>query len=550
MFRYLSHHPWRLTLALALNIAASAVLVGYAFAMQLITDIATGRSNMTFTVAVPVVVGYLMLQAATYAASDYLNQVLPAQAGRDLRRDLFAHALNRRPAESSGVVIAQLTKQVDSAVDSYFRVLLQAPAQLAMLVFAAAGTLWISPVITLCVVLLSLPALIFPFLIKKALERASDRAVASVERYTALLADALAGLTTLQHALAQGPFAKRHEVANADQYDTLRHNERIQKITTGLTDFLGDLMYLGTWLVGAYFVRRGQITMGQLVAFSQLTAFLNAPMAALPEMLAKFYGARRVTGRLTAVLAQPVPTQPRRALELTTPLMAAEAATAGDILHDITLTVAPGQKVLLVGASGSGKTSLVRLLLGETAATAGTVTLAGATPTALNPADVFGLIGVLDQKPAVFAATLRDNVTLFASGYTDAQVEAALDAAGLAAWRRARSLDEPVSDTSANLSGGERQRLALARLLLRKTRFFVFDELTTGLDPQIAATLQADLMAMPQGMLLITHQYDAATFAAADQVLVMQGGRLIAAGPATQPAVQAALRQLGMLTRE
>ncbi|WP_262315794.1 ATP-binding cassette domain-containing protein [Lacticaseibacillus parakribbianus] len=547
MFRYLLQHPWRLSLALFLNVFASAVLVGYAFAMQLITDIATGRSDMTFAVAVPVVVGYLLLQGASYAASDYLNQVLPAQAGLDLRRELFAHALASRATHSTGTVIAQLTKQVDVAIDNYFRVLLQAPAQVAMLVFAAAGTLWISPVITLCVVAMSLPALLFPFLVKKALERASDRVVASVERYTAQITDALAGLTTIQHGLAQGPFAKRHDAANQVQYDTLRQDQRIQKITGGVTDFLGDMMYLGTWLVGAYFVQQGRITMGQLVAFSQLIAFLNTPMAELPEMMAKFYGARRVTGRLTAVLAAPVPTQPRQALALTTPLLAAEAADAGAILHDITLTVAPGQKVLLVGASGSGKTSLVRLLLGETAPTVGTVTLAGQAPTTLNPADIFGLIGVLDQQPAIFAATLRDNVTLLAPGYSDAQVQAALDAAGLGAWRRERSLDAVVSATSANLSGGERQRLALARLLLRKTQFFVFDELTTGLDPQIAATLQADLMAMPQGLLLITHQYSAATFAAADRVLVMQGGRLIASGRANQPAVQAALRELGML---
>lgn len=554
MFHYFARHPWRVTLSLGLSTAAAAVLVAYSYVLQLITDIATGRVTLAFTVAVPLILGYLVIQAVTDSASEYVNEALPLTLGDELRRDLFRHDLAQRPigfgTQPVGNYVTQLTKQVDIVTSSYFHVILRAFYLLLLLVFAAAGTLLIDPIITLAVVLLSLPALVFPFLVKKPLEHAKDEVVAAIERYTSRVTDSLSGFTTIAHALAQPPFRRLHQTASADVRRTSTREQQVQKITSGMSDFLGDVMYLGTWLVGAYFVREGQITLGQLVAFSQLASFFNWPLASLTAMLAEFYGARKVANQL-AELAQPNDPDPAESAEtakltLTNPLIAAKNAAYHDVLHDITLNLAPNQKYLLVGASGSGKTTLMRLLLGELTATDGEITLSGERADKLAPAAVFGLIGELEQQADIFAGTVRDNVTLFSANYADDLVEAALRQAGMSDWLALHDLDTMVDRTSPLLSGGEKQRVALARLLLRHYQFMVLDEMTTGLDPQIADRLQQDIFNMTPGFVMITHQYNAATFAKADRIFVMKSGRLIAAGNQSDPAVAAALNTLAL----
>ncbi|MFD1393468.1 ABC transporter ATP-binding protein [Lacticaseibacillus jixianensis] len=553
MFHYFARHPWRVALAISLSVAAAAVLVAYSYVLQLITDIATGRVNLTFTLAVPLILGYLVIQAVTDSASEYVNEALPLRLGDELRRDLFHHDLTLRPnvfgKQAVGNYVTQLTKQVDIVTSSYFHVILRAFYLLMLLIFAAAGTLLIDPVITLAVVLLSVPALVFPFLVKKALEHAKDDVVAAIERYTSRVTDALSGFTTIAHALAQPPFFRLHQTASADVRRTSTHEQQVQKITSGMADFLGDVMYLGTWLVGAYFVRQGQITLGQLVAFSQLASFFNWPMAQLTAMLAEFYGARKVASQLAAMTQEAAPTAAQAApatLPMTSPLISAHQASYQDVLQDIDLALEPNRKYLLVGASGSGKTTLMRLLLGELNPTAGQVTLSNQPAAQLAPAAVFGLIGELEQQADIFSGTVRDNVTLFSTDYADGQVEAALRQAGMSDWLAAHDLDTVVDRTSPLLSGGEKQRVALARLLLRRYQFMVLDEMTTGLDPKIADRLQADIFAMKQGFVMITHQYNAATFKKADRIFVMQDGHIVAAGTQRDPAVASALDQLAL----
>lgn len=556
MMKYLFRHPWRLTFAAVVSVIAAAVLVAYSYVLQLITDIATGASHLSFALAVPAVVGYLVVQALTDGAAEYMNESLPARIGRELRADLFAHYNRMRPlhfhTKQVGQYVAQLTKQVDVVTQSYFHVILRAIYLISLLVLAVLGTFLINPVITLGVALLSVPALIFPFLVKKWLESAKTEVVATVEHYTSAVTDMLSGFTTIQYALSVPPFARKHDRRSlAVQQATVR-DQRVQKITSGVSDFLGDVMYLGAWLMGAYFVRRGAITLGQLVAFSQLASLFNWPMAMLTELLAEFYGGRKQAQTLAAVLAEPDDGElvaPATAEMPDAPALlalehASYATDGQQLLSDITLEFAADRKYLVVGASGSVKTTLMRMLLGDLTPTTGTARLHGQLLSQFNRGVVYSTVGMMTQKPDIFAGSVRDNVTLFSDEPTDDAVSAALTRAGLGQWLDRNALTTQIDAETPLLSGGEKQRLALARLLLRNYHFMIFDELTTGLDPRIAAQLQADLFKMPQGFILITHQYDAATFAQADEIIVLADGRVVARGQHDDPVVAAALHTL------
>ncbi|WP_164506792.1 ATP-binding cassette domain-containing protein [Lapidilactobacillus bayanensis] len=549
---YLTRKPWWLILDVVLSLLAAGFLTLYAYALQLIVDIATGKINLTFAVAAPLLLGYLVLQAVTDGLAKYHRKWFPQQIGRWLRHDLFAKLMRLNFTQTeAGRDVARLTKQVDVAVESYYEVVLLVSYLVLQLIVAAIGTLLISPMITLGIVLLGLPALIFPFLLNRRLQQAKTQVIDTVTRYTAFLTDTFQGLTTIRYALAQPLFTARHAKHNSAVTMVTTREQKLQIITSGIADFLSDFMYLGTWILGAWFVMKGTINLGQLVAFSQLSALLNWPLLQLLEALPELAGGRAAITTLTDFLAQPdQAVRPRQSLALTEPLFivnhAAVTLDSRQVLADINLTIGPQEKIVVVGASGSGKTSLVRLLTGDLALTAGQVLLSGQPVAKLNQLDVFQRIGMMSQRSELFTGTVRENVTLFDPKYQDTTVDQALTRAGLAAWRASVTLTTKLSPQSPLVSGGERQRLALARLLLRDYRFFIFDELTTGLDPAVAARLEQDLFAMSAGFLLITHQYDAASFAKADRIIVLHAGRIQATGDLTDAAVQAGLHQLGM----
>lgn len=555
MFKKLLTREGAFLRVMGLQIGNNAMVVCWSFLFQLIVDTAMGKTRWDFGSLTLFILGYLMVMDLFYTADHYQTNLLKIRTTATLRDQVIEKTATLSPAEFGklgvGGVIAKLTKQLDKIETEYYGEILGLSRAAFQFVFSVVATLVINPMVTLVALGLSIPSLVLPYLTKKAIANASAAQVAEIERYTKRITDLLGGFTTLKYALAPAALIGQHYQANCKMLAAQQKNEKINQITSGLAVFFNDVMTLMIWVVGAMLVRRGQMGMGQLVAFANLTGFMSWPLAQLTQSIPTIIGGGKAASLIGAYLDEPVKeTGDAPAL---TPQVQINAKKLGltianhEILADVDLTLDQHCKYLLVGASGSGKSTLVRLLLGEVSPTAGTLTLLGQAPTALSRTDVYRRIGLMAQKGYVFDGTVRDNMTLFSGGFDDAAITTALKRAGLADWLAQHSLDTVVSEAGAELSGGEKQRLALARLFLRGYDFFVFDELTTGLDPHIADQLQKDICAMPQGFLMITHTYNQEAFAHVDEILVMKDGRISARGSVGKPAVQRALHELAMI---
>ncbi|WP_262315326.1 ATP-binding cassette domain-containing protein [Lacticaseibacillus parakribbianus] len=606
MFKHILTQKGEFTRVIVLQAVNNAFLVCWSFLFQLIVDTAMGKTQWRFVPLTLFIMGYVLVMDIVFTADHYQTNLLKFRTTASLREAVVAQTARLSPAAFGelgvGGIIAKLTKQLDKVEADYYGSLLGLSRLVFQFLFAVAGTLVINPLVTLVALGLALPSLALPYLTKKAIANASAKQVEEIERYTTRITDLLSGFTTLKFALAPAALIGQHRLANRKMLAAQRDNERINQITSGLAIFLNDVTTLMIWVVGAVLVQRGEMGMGQLVAFANLTGFMAWPLTELTQTIPTIIGGAKAAavigefldrptqaddapapvggtagdpsaaatgsatgetttaaGAATAALVSAV-TEPPAAAEPAAVITAATAPrvtvrarglglTIGDhrVLQGVDLALDQGKKYLLVGASGSGKSTLVRLLLGELAPTTGELTLMGAAPASLPRTVVYSRIGLLAQKGYVFAATVRENMTLFAEGYADDAIVAALTRAGLGPWLADHGLDTPVSEAGAELSGGEKQRLALARLFLRGYPFYVFDELTTGLDPHIADRLQRDICAMPQGFLMITHTYNRDAFAAVDEILVMRAGCLAARGRVETPAIQAALRELAMI---
>ncbi|MFD1429354.1 ABC transporter transmembrane domain-containing protein [Lacticaseibacillus mingshuiensis] len=541
----------RLWLFLLVIPVTACIDVATSWLLQLITDVVTRKYNMAFGLLVAVVVGYILIDAVALGTRNVTQAHLLTDIQVHLQDKLFDAtsrlSLGAFTANDAGVYLNHFGEETTEVRSKYYGSIFDAYALGWQLVIALIGTLLINPKITLVALALCVPALIIPRATAHISEQAETAQLAASRKFNSLLTDFIHGYQTLRLNLRIPEFGARFKRQTAAFGRADRHNRNVSGIVNAVQNMCQDIQYFGTWVVGGFFVYRGTMSLGQLVAFSQLVIFISYPLFAAVDLLAAMNAGRAVKKQLSAYLASaPEDTTGTSALPLGQIRYSNVTVQADDrtILSSITAHIDPTAKTVIVGASGSGKSTLMRSLFGYYEHVTGGITIAGQETKTAGQAAVSSVLAYLPQDPYVFSGTLKDNVTLFASA-EDEDVAKALNEAGLGDWDN--RLNEPLHNNNGRLSGGERKRLGLARLALGSQRLPIYDELTSGLDPLLADTIEHQLFARAGGFVYITHRDNPEVFEKATQILVLSAGHLIAAGAMTEPAVTDAMTQMGLL---
>lgn len=213
------------------------------------------------------------------------------------------------------------------------------------------------------------------------------------------------------------------------------------------------------------------------------------------------------------------------------------AARHPAVIDGFDLTLAPGEKVGLVGRSGAGKSTLVNLLLRFYDLTSGRILIDGQDIALMDQQSLRAAIGVVTQDTALLHRSVRDNIAYGRPEASEAEILAAADLAearvfieGLEDSRGRRGLDAQVGERGVKLSGGQRQRIAIARAALKDAPILVLDEATSALDSEVEAAIQTQLYRLMQGKTVIAVAHRLSTIAAMDRLVVMEAGRIVEQG--------------------
>lgn len=326
-------------------------------------------------------------------------------------------------------------------------------------------------------------------------------------------------------------------------------NERIAKLavkTTKLESLSTPVSQVMTMLAVAFVVavalleaQKGLLSIGEFITFLTALLMLKAPVRHLSSLNGTFASISAAAESIFTVLdIECENDKGTQTLEKARGQLVFEDVTLRyptsdkDALKGLNLTIHPGEYVALVGASGSGKTTVINMIPRFWEATSGRILLDGVDVKELTLASLRDQISIVTQDPVLFDASLRDNIAYGYPNATEEDLWRVVDAAGLSSFVRSheKGLDMPVGDEGGLLSGGQRQRVAIARALLKDAPILIFDEATSALDSETEHHIKEALEALRQGRTCITVAHRFSSIEHVDRIIVMRDGRIVESG--------------------
>lgn len=540
------HAPRLAVAALLLAVAAAAGLVFPAVLRVLLDAAFEARDRALLDRLALALVGVFALQALANYGQVFLLSSTTERIVAALRERAFAHAIGLDPAYFAERRAGELTSRLSADLGVLQSFLGTWVSELSrQLLFLAGGVVMLfvtNPGLTLTTLAVVPVVVGAALLFGRALRRATTGVQDRVAEAMGMADEAFGAIRTVQSFTREPEEAARFADRLRALVTVAVARARTRALFFSVVGFVAFAAVAVVLWQGGVQVLAGRLTAGALVAYLFYALFVAAAVGSLASLFGNFQEAAGAAQRTFELLdTVPAIREPAEPVPLPAPVRGAVAfegvsfAYAGGgapVVRALTLALAPGEVVALVGRSGAGKTTVANLLPRFFDVTAGRVTLDGVDIRQLPLRALRGAIGIVPQEPVLFSGTIRENIAYAAPGAPDEAVERAARAAH--AWEFIERLPEGwhtrVGERGVKLSGGQRQRVALARVFLKDPAVVILDEATSSLDTESERLVEAALAELLHGRttLLIAHRLS--TVRRADRVVVLDEGAVVETG--------------------
>ncbi len=403
---------------------------------------------------------------------------------------------------------------------------------------------WISPYLIIFPILGGLIIMIYGYVVQHKMRELSEGTFRAAALRNGTLIESLATLETLKANCGEGVIQDKWE-RTAAFLSGMNNQMRLlsSSVTNGTLSFQ-QIVSVASVVAGVYLIHENMLSMGGLIACSMLQGRAMAPLSQLVALLMQYQNARMALVSLESLMNKPG--ERDGANYIHRPEIKGEiefrnvtfsySKDKEAVLSDVSLKIKPGEKIVIIGRVGSGKTTLQKLIMGLYVPESGSVLVDGIDLRQLDPADLRRNIGYVGQDGALFFGSLRENISLGAPYADDRAIVDAAEIAGLTEFvnRHPNGFDMLIGERGESLSGGQRQAVLIARALLLDPPILLLDEPTSAFDFSSEALFKEKIrhFISHKTMILVTHRTTLLDLAT--RVIVVEGGRIVADGPRAQ----------------
>lgn len=554
--RFAAAHPGPLAASLVGTVLYASGLVAGAWAVGRVTDqvvlpaVRDGTAPMsTLLAGVGLVVGVALARSLGIVGRRYFGNMFSQANQRTLRTELAEHYLSAPLSFSRDWSTGELLSVLDNDVDRAAEAMGPLPISLGtvfLAVISLVSLFLVDPVIMVVAAVLIPATVVLNQVFASRMEGPAARWQDELAGIAQVAHESLDGVLTVKSLGLESAEVARFR-ARADSYRQARMDgHRVRAFFEPSMELIPTLASVAVVAVGAWRQSQGLVTTGQVVQAVTLFSLVAFPLRVLSFFLEQIPLAVVSLERIDAVLEDqrpalgpvsggaPLPPGPLSVVAKGLSFRFGEELPL--VLDDVGFELDAGEIVALVGATGSGKTTLCQLLAGLEPPNSGTVELGGIPLDEVDPVVRASQIAVVFQEPFLLRDSIAENLRFGAASVGDDLLAAALDTAraGRFVARLPQGIDTVLGERGVTLSGGQRQRLALARALVRRPGLLLLDDATSAVDPRVEAEILAGIRSLGAAgrtatVLIVAHRLS--TIRLADRVVFLDAGTVAASGP-------------------
>ncbi len=546
LWGYIRPHRMLVTVSLVLLFAVSGVQLVQPYLIKRVIDdqISAGRLDGLGFLAL-LFLGALVGEFVLRFAQIYVLEQTGQNVVFDLRNESFAH-LQRLPSSffdrnPVGKLMTRLTSDVEALHELFTSGVVMILADLLKLVAIAAILLWMDWRLALITFTVIPPTLVLTWFFRSRMRETYRQVRAMLTRLNIELQENVSGMRIVQLFARERETMESFGETNREHEKAQLKGVRYDSIFSALAELIGSITLAGIVWAGGWGILEGWVSFGTLVAFIEYAAKCFRPVQELSQRYTVMQAAMAAGERIFDLLDTPVtirsPERPHRlGRRLNGEIVFDDVSFGYDpdqpVLHNVSFRIEPGERVGVVGWTGSGKSTLIRLLVRLYDVQSGRILVDGVDIRDYDLPELRRSIGVVLQDQFLFAGTVESNISLGDSRVSGERVRAAARAVRVDRLieRLPHGYDENVRERGNNFSAGEKQLFSFARAIAFDPAVLVLDEATASVDPETERSLQKALATVMSGRTSILIAHRLTTVRDADRILVLHHGQLIEQG--------------------
>ena len=546
IFQFVVPYKWTFILGMVFLVLSNMTTLSFPLLIGEMTKVIEGKSKFQINEVTIFFFGILILQAILSFFRIYTFAQVSEKAMRDVRQTLYAkiitlpifHFEKRRVGELMSRITSDITQLQDVlsiTLAEFFRQIFTLVAGVSLITYLS-WKLTLFMLATFPVLVIS--AIVFGKFIRKISKKAQDELA-----NTNIIVE-----ETFQSIQAVKAFTN-------EQFEVNRYTKSLNKVLQealkaatlrgGFVSFIIFALFggiVGVVWFGARLVAEGDLILADLLTFIFYTAFIGGSVGGLGDIYAQLQKTIGASDRILEILEDPsemdvtlTESKPSIAfgkIEIQDVHFSYPSRPSVEILKGISITIEPGQKVAIVGTSGTGKSTLAQLMMRFYQPNAGTIRMGGHDIQDMDVLTWRKMVALVPQEVLLFGGTIRENIAYGKPDATEEEIHQAAELAYAKEFVEAfpEKWDTMVGERGVKLSGGQRQRIAIARAILKNPHLLLLDEATSALDSESEKWVQSALEELMKNRtsLIIAHRLS--TIRSADQILVMEHGKIVEAG--------------------